>query len=169
MSELLKCYVVDTQFPDVSGIEHVHMLHVRDELVDVELTLSTAERALLAEADARLSTHAAAFMPELTRFIDLAAERRRRQIPPERWWWYLDVLAICSRAAGWRTQCCSRVMPDRLDDDGVGLEAVFEQEVAQQLGVGLEGGGAQKCTVAVVSRSIRKTKRHPPIPQTAAP
>ena len=92
MKELLQAYVVDTRYPDVSGIEHLQMLRRRSELADLEHTLSREERRQLAAADARLSSHAAAFLAELSRFVDLAAERRRLRIPPSHWWWYLDVL-----------------------------------------------------------------------------
>lgn len=92
MNELLQAYVVDTRYPDVSGIEHLQMLRRRSELADLEHTLSRKERSQLTEADARLLTHAAEFLAELSRFVDLAAERRRLRIPPSHWWWYLDVL-----------------------------------------------------------------------------
>lgn len=92
MNELLQAYVVDTQYPDVSGIEHLEMLRRRSELADLEHTLNREERRQLAEADVRLLTHAAEFLAELSRFVDLAAERYRLRIPPSHWWWYLDVL-----------------------------------------------------------------------------
>ncbi|MCD6554198.1 MAG: hypothetical protein J7M16_09345 [Anaerolineae bacterium] len=93
MNELLQAYVIDTQYPDVSGIEHLQMLRRRSELADLEHMLSREERRQLAEADARLLAHAAEFLAELSRFVDLAAERRRLCTPPSHWWWYLDVLA----------------------------------------------------------------------------
>lgn len=92
MNELLQAYLVDTRYPDVSGIEHLQMLRRRSELADLEHTLSREERRQLAEADVRLSTHAAEFLAELSRFVDLATERRRLRIPSSHWWWYLDVL-----------------------------------------------------------------------------
>jgi hypothetical protein len=92
VNELLQAYVVDTQYPDVSGIEHLQMLRRRSELADLEHTLSREEYRQLAEADARLVTHAATFLTELSRFVDLAAERHRLRIPSSHWWWYLDVL-----------------------------------------------------------------------------
>jgi hypothetical protein len=92
VNELLQAYVVDTRYPDVSGIEHLEMIKRRSELADLEHTLSREERRQLAEADARLSTHASEFLAELSRFVDLAAERHRLGIPPSHWWWYLDVL-----------------------------------------------------------------------------
>ena len=92
MNELLQAYVVDTRYPDVSGIEHLQMLRRRSELVNLEHTLNHEERRQLAEADARLSAHAAEFLAELSRFVDLVTERRRLRTPPSHWWWYLDVL-----------------------------------------------------------------------------
>lgn len=92
MNELLQGYVVDTQYPNVSGIEHLEMLKRRSKLADLEHTLSREESRQLAEADVRLSTHAAEFLAELSRFVDLATERGRRRIPSSHWWWYLDVL-----------------------------------------------------------------------------
>jgi len=91
VNELLQAYVVDTQYPDVSGIEHTQTLRRRSELADLEHTLSREERRQLAEADARLLAHAAEFLAELPRFVDPAAERRRLGVPPSHWW-YLDVL-----------------------------------------------------------------------------
>jgi len=92
VNELLQAYVVDTHYPDVSGIEHLQMLRRRSELADLEHTLNHDERHQLAEADARLLTHAADFLAELSCFVDLAAERGRLRISSSHWWWYLDVL-----------------------------------------------------------------------------
>ncbi len=94
MNELLQAYVVDTQYPDVSGIEHLQMLRRRSELAGLKHTLNHEERRQLAEADTRLMTHADEFLAELARFVDLTAERRRLQVPPSHWWWYLDVLVL---------------------------------------------------------------------------
>lgn len=93
MNQLLEHYLVDVEFPDVSGIEHIQMLQIRDELATVEDTFSPDERRKLAAADKRLLEQAAAFYAELSRFLDLAQDRQTYSIPPERWWWYLDVLA----------------------------------------------------------------------------
>ena len=92
MNELVEAYVVDTQFPDVSGIEHIQMLQRRSELAAMEQGLSRRERRQLADADARLVAHASEFLAELARFVDLAEERRRLDVPASHWWWYLDVL-----------------------------------------------------------------------------
>ena len=61
-------------------------------MAGLEHTLSREERRQLAEADVRLATHAADFLAELSRFVDLAAERGRLRIPSSNWWWYMDVL-----------------------------------------------------------------------------
>ena len=93
MNRLLESYTVDTRYPGVSGIEHLQMLRTRSRLAEIEDTLTTDERRLLAEADQRLIDHVSEFWAEISRFADLAEERRRLQPPPEHWWWYLDVLA----------------------------------------------------------------------------
>ena len=92
MNELLKNYLVDVDYPEVSGIEHLQMLETRSQLAKVEPTLSVTERQALAEADHQLATQADKFLMELNRFVDLAQERRRRQPGPDEWWWYLDIL-----------------------------------------------------------------------------
>jgi len=94
MNELLKKYLVDVDYPEVSGIEHLQMLETRSQLAKVEPTLSAAERQALAEADNQLATQAEKFLLELNRFVDLVQERRRRQPGPDEWWWYLDILVL---------------------------------------------------------------------------
>ena len=93
MNRLLKNYVVDVQYPDVSGIEHLQMLEMRSQLAEIEAELSSQEREALLEADRQLAAQADKFLRELNRFIDLAEERQRRQPHPNEWWWYLDILA----------------------------------------------------------------------------
>ena len=92
MNELLKNYLVDVDYPEASGIEHLQMLETRSQLAKVESDLSATEREALAKADRRLAAQADKFLLELNRFVDLAQERRRRQPGPEEWWWYLDIL-----------------------------------------------------------------------------
>ncbi|MBI3360505.1 MAG: hypothetical protein HY023_05275 [Chloroflexi bacterium] len=94
MNELLRDYVIDTQHPDVSGIEHLQMLRNRSRLAEIEIALTPEERQRLANADQTLVAHARGFMAELSRFVDLPDERRRLGITQEQWWWYLDVLAV---------------------------------------------------------------------------
>jgi hypothetical protein len=92
VNELVQAYIVDTQYPDTSGIEHLEMLKRRSELAVLEQQLNRQERHQLAAADARLVAHASEFLAEIARFADLAVERRRLGAPPSHWWWYLDVL-----------------------------------------------------------------------------
>jgi hypothetical protein len=92
MNELLKNYLVDVDYPEVSGIEHLQMLKTRSELAAIAESLSTSEQQALANADRKLAMQADKFLAELNRLVDLAAERQRRQTSPDEWWWYLDIL-----------------------------------------------------------------------------
>jgi hypothetical protein len=93
MNDLLKNYLIDTQYPDVSGIEHLQMLRNRSKLAEMEATLTSDERQQLVAADLVLVFHAKKFLAELSRFIELADERRRLGISRKQWWWYLDIIA----------------------------------------------------------------------------
>lgn len=93
MNRLLKNYVVDVQFPDVSGIEQVQMLETRSQLAEIEAELSPQEREALLEANRQLAAQADKFLQELNRFVDLAEEWQQRRPHPNDWWWYLDILA----------------------------------------------------------------------------
>jgi hypothetical protein len=93
MNRLLVHYGVDVRHPEVSGAEHLEMLHIRDRLAKLESTLTSEEQEALAEADRLLVGRASAFHQELRRFMDLATYRREHGIPPARWWWYLDVVS----------------------------------------------------------------------------
>jgi hypothetical protein len=93
MNALLQRYIIDTEFSEVSGAEHLETLQVRDRLLKVETTLSEEEKEQLTQADRRFIQHAPQVLRELSQFVDLAAQRRVQDIPAERWWWYLDVLA----------------------------------------------------------------------------
>jgi hypothetical protein len=92
MNTLLQRYIVGTEFPEASGAEHLEMLQIRDRLLEEELVLSHEERDLLTKADRCLIQQAPQVLVELSRFVDLAAQRREQDISAERWWWYLDVL-----------------------------------------------------------------------------
>ena len=92
MNRLLVHYAVDVQHSEVSGVEHLEMLQIRDRLAELEPTLTSEEQEALAEADRVLIERVAAFYQELLRFLDLAAYRREHSIPPTRWW-YLDVVS----------------------------------------------------------------------------
>jgi hypothetical protein len=92
MNRLLAQYCIAVHYPDVSGAEHLEMLHIRDQLAVLEPGLTAAEQAALGAADATLAAHAPVVHHEIQRFLDLALYRREQDVPPERWWWYLDVL-----------------------------------------------------------------------------
>lgn len=98
MNELLKQYLVDVEYPGVSGAEHLQMLQIRDELAEQERAFGPQERKALAAADQRLIEQAVEFYIELARFIDLAQYRQEHQIASDHWWWYLDVVAQLPRA-----------------------------------------------------------------------
>ncbi|MBI3328836.1 MAG: hypothetical protein HYZ81_19300 [Nitrospinae bacterium] len=93
MNRLLAHYGVDVPHPQVSGAEHLEMLHIRDRLAELEPTLTSEAQTALAEADRVLVQQAPACSQKLLRFLDLAAHRREHGIPAARWWWYLDVLS----------------------------------------------------------------------------
>jgi hypothetical protein len=92
MDELLKSYLVDVDYPEVSGIEHLQMLKTRSELATITDSLSASEQQALANADQKLAMQADKFLAELSRFVDLATERQQRQTSPDEWWWHLDIL-----------------------------------------------------------------------------
>jgi hypothetical protein len=92
MNELLKNYLVDVEYPEASGIEHLQMLERRSQLMEIEATLSAAEQQALANADRQLAIKADKFLHELNCFVVLAQERQQRQVSPDEWWWYLDIL-----------------------------------------------------------------------------
>lgn len=93
MNNLLKHYCICVEFPDVSGMEHLEMLQVRDRINEIESQLTTDEKTLLAKADRQLIEKAKDFFQELSRVVNLAERRENQAISPARWWWYLDVLA----------------------------------------------------------------------------
>jgi len=93
MNKLLEHYLVDVEFPEVSGAEHLEMLQFRDKLFELESTLSDDEIEALATADRRLVEQAAEFYMELSRFINFEQRRLAQNTPVTHWWWYLDVLA----------------------------------------------------------------------------
>jgi hypothetical protein len=93
VNNLLKHYCICVEFPDVSGMEHLEMLQVRDRINEIESQLTTDEKTLLAKADRQLIQNAKDFFQELLHFVDFAEIRENQAISPARWWWYLDVLA----------------------------------------------------------------------------
>lgn len=93
MNNLLKQYIIDVDYPEVSGVEHLQMLVTRSQLAAIEAQLSEEEQQMLAAADHKLVVYAKSFLAELNRFVNLNEERQQRRVDPAEWWWYLDVLA----------------------------------------------------------------------------
>lgn len=95
LNDLLTAYEVDVRFPDVSGMEHLHMLLTRSKLAaaEHEHAFTIEQRARLAEADRILASQAGRFYEAIRRIADIESWRRQEGALPEHWWWYLDVLA----------------------------------------------------------------------------
>lgn len=92
MNQLLENYVIQVEYPDVSGAEHLETLEIRDRLSELESNFSSEERSILFEADRKLMANTPQIYQELLRFIDLGQYRTEQHISPQKWWWYLDVL-----------------------------------------------------------------------------
>lgn len=96
MNKLLNIYCMSLDYPDVSGAEQIELLAIRDQIANLETSLSLEERKILFEADRKLITHAALIYQEISNFIDLSEYRNDNNISPQKWWWYLDVLGNIS-------------------------------------------------------------------------
>lgn len=95
MHQVVRSYDALTQSPEISPVEHVEMLRLRDEVAALveEGALSSQELGQLAKADRRLAEQAGVFAASLMELEDLGRRRLSERIGAERWWWYLDVLA----------------------------------------------------------------------------
>ncbi|HEY88124.1 MAG TPA: hypothetical protein G4N98_00090 [Thermoflexia bacterium] len=91
--ELLTAYEVDVEFPDVSGMEHLHMLMRRSEIEVGEPHLTGAQRQRLLKADKDLFRQAKRFYESIDRMADLASWRHNQNVTFAQWWWYLDIVA----------------------------------------------------------------------------
>lgn len=91
VEELIFAYDVATQFPDVSGAEHLDMLLIRSDIENYKSQLTLAQMQRLAVADNRLMRQARAFHLAIGRMANLAQWRTEENAPPSHWWWYLDV------------------------------------------------------------------------------
>lgn len=98
MNRLLNHYCLSVEFANVSGAEHLEMLQIRDQLADLEITLTEDEKKSLSQADRQLIRQADKFYSELSHFVDLKKKRESEKIEPLRWWWYLDVLAYIPKS-----------------------------------------------------------------------
>ena len=100
MNKLLNNYLVQVEYPDVSGAEHLEMLQIRDRLAEIKDTLPKEEQLLLSNADRQLIKNVIVINEELSQFINLKAYRTSQNIMPQNWWWYLDVLSYLSITLG---------------------------------------------------------------------
>ena len=90
---LITAYATDVTFPDISGIEHLHMLMRRSEIAHNESYLTEEQRQRLHAADAQLIQQARIFYRAIQAIADLSNWRQNQNITINQWWWYLDVLA----------------------------------------------------------------------------
>lgn len=93
MNRLLENYMIQVDYPDVSGAEHLETLQIRDRLAELETDFSREDRDVLVAADRKLMINIAKIYRELSRFVDLGSYREEWKISPQKWWWYLDVLS----------------------------------------------------------------------------
>lgn len=95
MHQYVRTYDALTDSPDISPVEHLEMLRLRDEVADLadRGVLSLEETKILAEADRRLAAQARTFAQSIGELQDLASLRTHENIHAARWWWYLDVLS----------------------------------------------------------------------------
>ncbi|MCL4297555.1 MAG: hypothetical protein KJ077_17580 [Anaerolineae bacterium] len=92
-AKLLSAYEVDVRFPDVSGLEHLEMLHTRSELAQGMSHLTVEQYTRLVEADKILVQQARRFYQAIQQVADIEEWRRLENPPVAHWWWYLDILA----------------------------------------------------------------------------
>ena len=92
MHQYVRTYDALTDSPDISPVEHLEMLRLRDEVATLAErgVLDQEEQKLLAEADRRLANQARAFAQSIGELQDLAKLRTKESIHPARWWWYLE-------------------------------------------------------------------------------
>jgi hypothetical protein len=100
MNKLLNNYIVQVEYPDVSGAEHLEMLQTRDKLAEIKGILTDEEHSILFNADRQLIKNVVVVNEELSQFINLKDYRTSQSIPPQNWWWYLDVLSHLSISLG---------------------------------------------------------------------
>ena len=82
---------------EVEQPEHLEMLQIRDQLAELESTLTSEEQNALAEADRVLVERASAFHQEPLRLLDLLHTAGNAASYPARWWWYSDVISHLPR------------------------------------------------------------------------
>ncbi|MBI5565846.1 MAG: hypothetical protein HY870_13200 [Chloroflexi bacterium] len=93
IDQYLTSYEAGTQSPEVSGLEHLNMLMVRDWLAGQAAQQTSAQSARLRAADQTLLKHASQFLQAIRQIADLESWREQEHATSDRWWWYLDVIA----------------------------------------------------------------------------
>jgi hypothetical protein len=93
IDQLLTEYTGGAHHPEVSGMEHLNLLMIRDRLASLESQLTQAQRRSLSKADQALLTQSHDFLQAIRQVADLSDWRDQQQATPDRWWWYLDVIA----------------------------------------------------------------------------
>ena len=93
IDQLLTEYTGGTQHPEVSGMEHLNLLMIRDRLASLESQLTQVQRRSLSKADQTLMAQSHDFLQAIRQIADLAAWREQEHATSDRWWWYLDVIA----------------------------------------------------------------------------
>lgn len=91
--ELIHAYEVDTEFPDVSGIELLDMLLARSDIARFESELTDEQRTRVYKADQRFIEDAPKFYASIQRIAHLEQWRSEHNPQSSDWWWYLDVIA----------------------------------------------------------------------------
>ena len=91
--QLLADYEVDVECPEVSGMEHLHMLMRRSELAKGEPHLTGPQHHRLIRADGLLVLHAKQFYEAVQQIADLVLWRQNQHVEASQWWWYLDVIS----------------------------------------------------------------------------
>ena len=93
IEHLLTEYAGGVRHPEVSGMEHLNLLMIRDRLATLESQLTQVQRRQLSRSDRMLMAQSHEFLQTIHQIADLAAWREQQQATPDHWWWYLDVIA----------------------------------------------------------------------------
>ena len=91
LEQLIFAYEVATEYPDVSGAEHLDMLLIRSDIETDKSELTRKQMKRLTLADNRLMRQARAFHTAIAQMASLPQWRWEENAPPSHWWWYLDV------------------------------------------------------------------------------
>ena len=94
MNPYIRSYSAIAQDPELSPVELLEMLRLRDEIQASQDSddLSSFDLDTLSAADLLLFEQADLFATSLSSLVDLERERSQFNIPARRWWWFLDVI-----------------------------------------------------------------------------